>query len=149
MKSPENNILTPNWWLLERFTTNLALARHEARLKLRFQNERATDLFALTVLLCDGFLRLNQVSSFLSNSVQNDSERFFSIAHKLPGIADDLVPSRRRVKPGKHLVTKLGACLPVPRSVPSLLQPRSNKEGKIRAWEGFPPRDQNLPSILS
>ena len=71
-------------WLLERFTTNPALARHEARLKLRFQNERATDLFALTVLLCDGFLRLNQVSSFLSNSVQNDSERFFSIAQKLP-----------------------------------------------------------------
>ena len=30
------------------------------------------------------FLRLNQVSSFLSNSVQNDSERFFSIAHTLP-----------------------------------------------------------------
>ena len=66
--------------LLERFTANPALTRHELRVKLGVLDELAAEVFALIVFLCDDLLQLKAAS----NPSDAATPRFFTIASKLP-----------------------------------------------------------------
>ena len=66
--------------LLERFMANPTLTRHELRVKLRFPDELAAEVFALTVFLCDDLLQLKPASG----PADAAATRFFTIASKLP-----------------------------------------------------------------
>jgi len=63
--------------LLERFIANPALTRHEVRVKLGVLKELASEVFALTVFLCDDLLRPKPAS-------HPAATRFFTIISKLP-----------------------------------------------------------------
>jgi hypothetical protein len=63
--------------LLERFIKNQAQTRHEIRIELGLVDKDAAELFAMTVFLCDDFLRLKEANS-------PAALRFFKIAKKLP-----------------------------------------------------------------
>ena len=68
--------------VLERFTTNPGLTRHELRGKLGILDELAAEVFALTVFLCDD-LQLKPASNS-AISAANTTARFFTVASKLP-----------------------------------------------------------------
>ena len=63
--------------LLERFVKNPAQTRHELGLEFDVPDAMSVELFAMTVFLCDGYLRIKTTN----NSV---SERFFRIICRLP-----------------------------------------------------------------
>jgi hypothetical protein len=62
--------------LLERFMANPVETGYEVRLELGVKDELAAELFAITVFLCDDFLRLKEPNS--------SATRFFNIASQLP-----------------------------------------------------------------
>ena len=49
--------------VLEKFVANPVQTRHEVRVKLRFPDALAAEVFALTVFLCDDLLHLNPNAS--------------------------------------------------------------------------------------
>jgi hypothetical protein len=65
--------------LLERFMVNPVQTRHDLRVELGLVDKDAADLFAMTVFLCDDFLRLKE-----ANSAATSAARFFNIASYLP-----------------------------------------------------------------
>jgi len=67
--------------LLEGFVANPAQVRHEVRVKLRFPAELAAGLFAITVFLCDGLLRLQPANP---NPAAPAIVRFLMVAIRLP-----------------------------------------------------------------
>jgi ankyrin repeat protein len=72
--------------LLERFTANPSQARHEFRFELGLIDEDAAELFAMTVFLCDDFLRLKEPTT-ASYTVQTENANiicFFDMMSKLP-----------------------------------------------------------------
>ena len=62
--------------LLEKFMTNPTQTRHEIRLELSVTDALSTELFAMTIFLCDDLLRLKKAC--------NSIIRFFCIINKLP-----------------------------------------------------------------
>jgi hypothetical protein len=62
--------------LLERFMANPIQTKHELRVELGLIDKDAAELFAMTVFLCDDFLRLKEANS--------PAARFFTVAKKLP-----------------------------------------------------------------
>jgi hypothetical protein len=64
--------------LLERFMANPTQTRHELRVELGLVDEDAAELFAMTVFLCDDFLRLKEANSPAAPL------RFFNVASQLP-----------------------------------------------------------------
>jgi hypothetical protein len=68
--------------LLERFTKNQAQTRHEVCLELGLVDKDAAEVFALTVFICDGFLRIKEPAA--SSTATATDIRFFNIAMKLP-----------------------------------------------------------------
>jgi hypothetical protein len=62
--------------LLERFMANLIQTRREIRIELGLVDELAAELFAMTVFLCDDFLRLKEANS----PAATGAARFFKIA---------------------------------------------------------------------
>jgi hypothetical protein len=69
--------------LLERLNDNPSQTRHEIRVELGLIDELAAELFALTVFLCDDFMRLKEPST-ASSPDATGAFRFFKIAKKLP-----------------------------------------------------------------
>jgi hypothetical protein len=65
--------------LLERFKAKPAQTRHELRVELGLVDELAAELFAMTVFICDDFLRLKEASSSAAAIL-----RFFNIVTGLP-----------------------------------------------------------------
>ena len=65
--------------LLQRVEKYPAQTRYEIQLELGFPEARAAELFALTVFLCDDFLRLKETSS-----LPTPTSSFFRIAQQLP-----------------------------------------------------------------
>ena len=61
---------------IERLVADPKQVRYEVCLEFNFPEALTADLFAMTVLLCDDFLRLNETASSAS--------RFFNIAKQLP-----------------------------------------------------------------
>ena len=86
--------------LLERFTLDQEQTRHEIRVELGLIYKDAAELFAMTVFLCDGFLRIGGPES------NSEVGRFFRIASLLPmelqmmlchrayGLAKENIPSK-------------------------------------------------------
>ena len=77
--------------LLERFRANPIQTRHDLQMKLGLWDERAADLFALTVFLCDDLLQLKPELSTTTTDNNNyhaaasaAATRFYVIASKLP-----------------------------------------------------------------
>jgi hypothetical protein len=62
--------------LLERFINNQAQTVHEIRVELGLVDEDAAELFAITVFLCDDFLRIKEPYSPVA--------RFFNVVSQLP-----------------------------------------------------------------
>jgi len=69
--------------VLERFTANPALTRHEVRVKLGLLDALASEIFALAVFLCDDFLQL-RAAPLASAITTSAATRLFVIAQKLP-----------------------------------------------------------------
>jgi ankyrin repeat protein len=79
--------------LLERLMANPIQTRHETRAELGLVDKDAAELFAVTVFLCDDFLRLKEPTSSSSSSSLSVTDttiaiaatfRFFRIAKNLP-----------------------------------------------------------------
>jgi hypothetical protein len=64
--------------LLERFMVNPVEVRHEIRVELGLVDEDAAELFAMTVFLCDEFLKIEE------STLSSETARFFKIATELP-----------------------------------------------------------------
>jgi len=70
--------------LLEKFLTNPAQTRHEIRVNLKFSD---TEVFALTVFLCDDLLQLkpdSHLAAILDHAAAATATLFFTIAKRLP-----------------------------------------------------------------
>jgi hypothetical protein len=72
--------------LLERLMDNPVQTRLEIRIELGLVDELAAALFAMTIFLCDDFLRLREpiTASSLSADTAAGASRLFNIAKKLP-----------------------------------------------------------------
>ena len=91
--------------LLERFTANPALTRHELRVKLGVLDELAAEVFALTVFLCDELLQLKPALAVTTDNPAAATAviRFFAIAMKLP-MELQMVLCRRAVSSMKQSI---------------------------------------------
>jgi hypothetical protein len=69
--------------LLEKFTANPTQTKYEMCIEFGLVDADAAELFAMTVFLCDDFLRLKEPSTTASTESLPIS-RFFKIAAKLP-----------------------------------------------------------------
>jgi hypothetical protein len=70
--------------LLQRFMRNPSQTRHEICGELGFTDALAADLFALTVLLCDDFLKVKSGRTRHTSNPRPLTGRFFSIIARLP-----------------------------------------------------------------
>jgi hypothetical protein len=64
--------------LLGRFMASAASAQHEIQVELEFADAQAADLFAKTIFLCDGLLKIK------TNRSRRKTTRFFAIVQRLP-----------------------------------------------------------------
>ena len=99
--------------LLEKFEKNRAKIRHEVRVELGWYDERASEVFAVVVFLCDNLLRIARCCR-----KRNRTARFFRIArrlhlelqgllcHRVVGSAKDVIRRRtaRRLSPGEEIL---------------------------------------------
>ena len=69
--------------LLEKFNENQALVRHEIRLELGLVDKDAAELFAVTVFICDDYLRIKEPTSSDKTGL-GAAIRFFNIVRGLP-----------------------------------------------------------------
>jgi len=71
--------------LLERFRNDPKKTRLELRVKLRFPDELAAEIFALIVFLCDNLLQLKRAPTDTTTTTTSATAlQFFAIASKLP-----------------------------------------------------------------
>ena len=69
--------------LLERFTRSPALTRHEVRVELGLADKDAAELFAMTVFLCDDYLRIKEPNAS-DGAHLSGTARFFNTIKRLP-----------------------------------------------------------------
>ena len=70
--------------LLEKLQIDIVQTRHGILVKLGVLDERAAELFAMAIFLCDNLLQLKPALTASSNPEASTATRFFKIARQLP-----------------------------------------------------------------